>query len=148
MSKPQALLLAASTLVVGLVVGASNPLERSFERSNPVASPQSAPALADFIIDFGDGELALAPDQSFTPGESAFDLTKKITAEKKLLLVFDPPGEGGVFVKEIAGRKNGQNNKYWQYWVNAEQVQVAADKYQLQPNDVVEWKFIKSQPEQ
>lgn len=144
MSKRQALLLAASTLVVGLVVGASLPVER-LSQTGPSASPFSKAANADLMIDFGDGELLVARDQLFTLGETAFDLTKKITEAKNISFVYDPPGQWGVFVKEIDYRKNGTNNKYWQYWVNAEQIQVAADKYILQSNDVVEWKFIKIQ---
>jgi len=56
----------------------------------------------------------------------------------------DYPGMG-VFVRQIGEQKNG-SDKFWQYWVNNMQLQLAADKAPIRSGDVVEWKFIKSQP--
>ncbi|XOB40482.1 MAG: DUF4430 domain-containing protein [Candidatus Nealsonbacteria bacterium] len=47
----------------------------------------------------------------------------------------------GVFVESIDGLRNGTQDKYWQYWVNNELPQVAADKMQIKKNDVIEWRF-------
>jgi hypothetical protein len=54
-------------------------------------------------------------------------------------------GEMGILVEQMAGQKNGTDNKYWQYFVNGAQPMVGADKYVLQENDQVEWKFAKSE---
>jgi hypothetical protein len=54
-------------------------------------------------------------------------------------------GDMGVIVDEMAGLKNGDGGKYWQYFVNGVQPMVGADKYVLKNNDKVEWKFAKSE---
>ncbi|HPA25484.1 MAG TPA: DUF4430 domain-containing protein [bacterium] len=51
----------------------------------------------------------------------------------------------GVLVEQIGNYKNGAENKYWQYFVNGAQPMVGADKYILQNNDQVEWRFSASQ---
>ena len=47
----------------------------------------------------------------------------------------------GVFVESIAGIKNGDDGKYWQYYVNDTLGEVAADKKVLEGEDEVEWRF-------
>jgi hypothetical protein len=53
-------------------------------------------------------------------------------------------GDMGVLVEQLGDSANGQDEKYWQYFVNAVQPMVGADKYILNNNDQVEWKFAKS----
>jgi hypothetical protein len=59
-------------------------------------------------------------------------------------LVFKDYGAMGVLVEQLGSRKNGTENKYWQYFVNDVQPMVGADKYVLQDRDRVEWRFVKS----
>ena len=40
--------------------------------------------------------------------------------------------------------ENGENGKYWLYYVNGEMPMVSADKKELRPGDKVEFKFEKS----
>lgn len=47
----------------------------------------------------------------------------------------------GVFVESIGGIKNGDDEKYWQYYVNNVLGEVAADKKVLKEEDEVEWRF-------
>jgi len=47
----------------------------------------------------------------------------------------------GVFVESIGGIKNGDEGKYWQYYINNTLGDVAADKKAIGKNDVVEWRF-------
>ncbi len=54
-------------------------------------------------------------------------------------------GQMGVLVEQMGSQKNGTDGKYWQYFVNGAQPMVGADKYVLQSNDRVEWKFAKSE---
>lgn len=49
--------------------------------------------------------------------------------------------EYGVFVESIAGVKNGDDGKYWQYYVNDVLGDVAADNKILKEGDSVEWRF-------
>ncbi|PIV68420.1 MAG: hypothetical protein COS08_06660 [Euryarchaeota archaeon CG01_land_8_20_14_3_00_38_12] len=46
-----------------------------------------------------------------------------------------------MFVDSIAGAEGGQDGKWWQYYVNGELPMVGCDKYIVQNNDYIEWKF-------
>ena len=76
--------------------------------------------------------------------QTLFDLTKKTAEEKSLKFDYKDYGDLGYLVTQIGEQKNGTDNKFWQYWVNNEQVQVSADKYTVKPGDVIMWKFVKS----
>ena len=54
-------------------------------------------------------------------------------------------GEMGVLVEQMGSQKNGTDGKYWQFFVNGVQPMVGADKYVLQNNDRVEWRFAESE---
>ncbi len=47
----------------------------------------------------------------------------------------------GVFVESVAGIKNGDDGKYWQYYINDTLGEVAADKKVLVEEDEIEWRF-------
>ncbi len=49
--------------------------------------------------------------------------------------------EFGVFIESIGGIKNGDNGKYWQYYVNNKLGDVASDKKTITMSDIVEWRF-------
>ena len=50
----------------------------------------------------------------------------------------------GIFIESIDSVKNGQNNKYWLYYVNDKSPNVASDKMELEVGDMVEFKFEES----
>ncbi len=52
-----------------------------------------------------------------------------------------------VFVEGINGVFNNENNngRYWQYWIDGEYGQVAANKCILNNCSVVEWRYVPSQ---
>ena len=47
----------------------------------------------------------------------------------------------GVFIESVDGIKNGDDGKYWQYYINDVLGDVAADKKVLENGDIVEWRF-------
>jgi hypothetical protein len=49
--------------------------------------------------------------------------------------------EYGVFIESIKGVRNGDDGKYWQYYINGILGDVAADKKILKDEDLVEWRF-------
>lgn len=53
-------------------------------------------------------------------------------------------GSLGVLVTKIKEQKNGQDNKYWQYYVNGQMPQVGADKYIPKSGEKIEWIFAES----
>ncbi len=49
-----------------------------------------------------------------------------------------PPG---IFVTAINGTVNGTHGKYWQYWVDGQYGDIAADRKELFDGNVLLWKF-------
>lgn len=134
-------------LIAGFLFGkASNlnlPTSADKSGQEPFAIDESAQTVS-MMLDFGDGTFQVFDNLKFVQGESLFDITKRVAEDNGIEFIFDPPGEFGVFVRQIKDRKNGQENRYWQYWVNNVQVQLAADRYILKDGDVIEWQFVKS----
>ena len=79
----------------------------------------------------------------FKEGASAFDLLKE-GAEKLALALKAKNYDIGIFIEAIGDKENGQDGKYWLYYVNGEMPMAAADKNPLKIGDRVEFKFEKS----
>ena len=54
-------------------------------------------------------------------------------------------GYNSFFIEAINDIQNGEEDKYWQYYVNGEFAGIGSSSYLLEDNDVVEWRFEKSQ---
>ena len=53
-------------------------------------------------------------------------------------------GYDSYFIESINGIENGENDDYWQFYVNGKYADVGCSKYILHDNDVVEWRFESS----
>jgi len=96
---------------------------------------------AFLTLDFGQEKKELI--SPFFKGQTVLDILKK--AEKdKLLNLTTEESDFGVLIQEIDGYKNGEQNKYWMYYVNNEMPMVGVDAYQLSAGDEVKFKFEKS----
>jgi hypothetical protein len=98
----------------------------------------------EVILVIGEGEGTIKTfETEFKEGMTAFDLLKEKTGEVDLTLKFKTY-DVGVFIEVIGDKENGEDGKYWLYYVNGEMSQVASDKQLLVPGDKVEFKFEKS----
>jgi len=50
----------------------------------------------------------------------------------------------GIFIEAIGDKENGEDGKYWMYYVNEEMPMMAVDKKEIGPGDKIEFKFEKS----
>ena len=50
-------------------------------------------------------------------------------------------GYNSFFIEEINGTRNGEDGRYWQYYVNGEYADVGCSSYILHDYDTVEWRF-------
>ena len=67
------------------------------------------------------------------------------TATKNLGLILKTKQyDVGIFVEAIGDRENGQEGKYWLYYINEEIPMGASDKNKIKPGDKVEFKFEES----
>jgi hypothetical protein len=53
-------------------------------------------------------------------------------------------GYDSSLITGINGTVNGQNDSYWQFYVNGEYSTLGSNNYYLHENDQVEWRFEKS----
>ena len=68
-------------------------------------------------------------------GSNVLDVTESVVAVEK-----EWYGDL-VYVTGIAGVPNdAENGLFWQYWVNNELAPIAANKYNLEENDIVSWR--------
>lgn len=93
-------------------------------------------------IDGGSDQTSFFQSQ-FKDKMTAFDLLKEKTEESGLSLE-TKSYDIGIFIEKIGEKKNGENEKYWMYYVNGELPMVSSDKYELRSGDKVEFKFEKS----
>ena len=94
------------------------------------------------VIDNGQEDIKTF-EAEFRQGMTAFDLLKNKAEELDLILetkIFDI----GILVETIGDKKNGDQEKYWLYYVNDEMPMVAANKKEIEPGDKVEFKFEES----
>lgn len=101
--------------------------------SQPVIENKFSEKGVEAILIIDDGKpLKYEFDESIT----AFDLLKKagLALEVKNYDI-------GIFIEAIGNKKNGQDNKYWMYYINGKMPMIAADKYILKPGDKVEFRF-------
>lgn len=93
-----------------------------------------------YLIDKGDGDVL--KNQIYPSEDSTvFSLLEEI-GEKESFEVESMVYQGmGIFVESIDGIKGGTDDKWWQYFVNDESGEIAADKKEVKKGDKVEWKF-------
>jgi len=94
------------------------------------------------IIDNGE-ETPKNIEVKFQEGMTAFDLLKN-EIEKADIVLKTKTYDIGIFIEVIGDKENGEDGKYWMYYVNEEMPMVAADKKEIEPGDKVEFKFEKS----
>ena len=99
-------------------------------------------AKAVLVIDYGQGSSENL-EAEFKEGMTAFDLLEEKAKEIGLNLEVKTY-DMGVFIERIGEKKNGDDGKYWLYYLNGEMPMVSADKQALNPGDKVEFKFEKS----
>lgn len=90
----------------------------------------------DLIIDYGEGKIAT---YSAVYGNTVYDVLKHV--EEDLAV---EKYDFGILISSIGEYENSKDFA-WMYYVNSQVGEVAADKYELQDGDVVEWRYIKMQ---
>lgn len=91
------------------------------------------------VIDNSEG-TPKAFTAEFNEGITAFDLLKN-KAEELNIPLKTKTYDIGILVEAIGDKENGEDGKYWLYYVNGEMPMVAADKKEIKPGDKVEFKF-------
>lgn len=92
----------------------------------------------DLLVDYGE-DISKIFELEFKQGDTVFDLLQETDLDLEYTEY-----ETGVFIKEISGIKNGQNDKYWLYYINNEMAQKACNKLEVKKGDKIEFRFAES----
>ncbi|MBI1961147.1 MAG: DUF4430 domain-containing protein [Parcubacteria group bacterium] len=99
---------------------------------------------ASIMIDTG-AELLGFSELALAEGDTVWSVLERTAAAREELSVSSTDyGDLGILIERINSYENGADKKYWQYWVNNEYAEVAADAYAVRPGDVIMWKFTSS----
>lgn len=131
-------LLAGSILYLGSTVAKDVSRETEQASAGIVAGVESVRQEATLSI-IGGSQL-----RSYT-----FDLSEPATAldlvlrasQRENFSVETTAYDFGTIIDSIDGIAGGDQNRYWLYYVNNQQATVGADAYQVQPGDIVEFRY-------
>lgn len=97
----------------------------------------------EVVLIIDDGQSIRDFEMNFREGTTAFGLLEEKIKELDINLE-TKSYDMGIFIEAIGESKNGEDQKYWLYYVNGEMPMVSADKKELKAGDRVEFKFEKS----
>lgn len=100
---------------------------------------------ATIEIDYGNEKNISYKDKIDKNNETLFEFMKKILEKNNVMLEYKDFSGLGIMIEKIGDKKNGEDNKYWQYWINDNYAKVGADSYIIKAEDKIKWKFEKQQ---
>ena len=121
----------------------SNPISRPVDEKETTDLLDQEKEAAEAVLIIDNGIQPRTFTTEFKEGMTAFDLLKNKAEEIGLVLktkVYDI----GILVEAIGSEENGQDGKYWLYYVNGEMPMVASDKNKIKAGDKVEFRFEES----
>lgn len=134
-------------IVVGIIIISgwiifSSQIEQFLFQREVEISQETIEKEVVLVIDDGEG-IPKTFEAEFNERITAFDLLK-IKAEESNLTLKTKTFDIGIMVEAIGDKENGQDGKYWLFYINNEMSMEASDKKVLKPGDRVEFKFEKS----
>lgn len=103
-------------------------------------APAGQAGTASITLDFGDRETTEIPETVVSAGDSVFDLLINSGADVEFR---DFGGDLGIFIESIngVGKRQEDEGKWWQFWVNGEYAQTSASSIGVNPGDEILFKF-------
>ena len=127
-------------LIVGVLIGWSyQPLLVSAPARN--ISPEQNNAIS-LMLDYGNGKVQTFDKVKIASSGTVLDTLKDLAVKEDI--TFDSKTyEGmGTLVTRIDNSKNGDGERYWQYWVNNQKPSTGAQAQKVMGGDWIEWKFM------
>jgi hypothetical protein len=139
------LIVALIFFVAGFFLGQSYQLPAQISLTNQANQQAAAPVTV--IIQFADSQLTEFQNVAINQGTSVLELLQRLGADNGLSVSTESYEGLGVLVTAIGETINGQDNKYWQYFINGAMPLVGAGGYVLSGGERVEWKFAEASEE-
>ena len=143
--------IALVFLVVGFLLGVSFSNSQNSDPSSlsEISDMQNSGNLeqASIMIDNGYGTVTVYPyifGREVAPTVYSA-LSEVLVTQGVFLQTTSYPGQG-VLVEQIGDLHNSKDGRFWQYWVNHQYAMIASDEMQISPGDLIEWKFLITQP--
>ena len=141
MKKKYIIFIAIAIIIIGVwMIFQSHDSEKDFFLEKDQVLQQQENSLKEqvfLVIDYGDGNSQIF-NLEFNQGMTAFDL---LSTKAEELNIKTGTYDAGIFIESIQEKKNGQDGKYWLYYINGEMPMVSADNIELKPEDKIEFKF-------
>jgi hypothetical protein len=103
---------------------------------------QAQSATVRLVVDYGDGVIKTITDLPWAKGSTVLDV---MNAAKSHGISFSYTGSGAsaflTRIDDVANEGGGGSKKNWQLWVNTSYADKSFGVYELQPLDVVFWRF-------
>ncbi|MDD5627255.1 MAG: DUF4430 domain-containing protein [Patescibacteria group bacterium] len=97
---------------------------------------------ATISINFGNDQVKNFTLE-FLPEETVYNLLEKLANQNEINLE-TKQYDLGTLIEAIDGIKNGQDNKYWLYYVNGQMAPVGVTEQKVSPDDKIEFRFEES----
>lgn len=127
-------------LIVGVLIGWSyQPLLVSAPARN---IPPEQNNTISLMLDYGNGKVQTFDKVTIASSGTVLDTLKDLAGKEDI--AFDSKTyEGmGTLVTQINNSKNGDGERYWQYWVNNQKPSTGAQAQKVMSGDWIEWKFM------
>jgi len=130
------LIIVTALIILVVTVSNSEWLSLSIQRGNSnevVQNVQMRIISPDWNV-----EYYAAITENVTVADFLFECADhyNFTVTKKYFTGYD-----SFLIKSINSIENGEDDRYWQYYINDEFADVGCSNYFLKNNDVVEWRF-------
>lgn len=109
---------------------------------NQVQKQEEYAYLVTFEFDSQD-IISLEYPYTFSPDQSLFIITQELAQAQNWDFNYQEYEGLGILVTQINDKTNGDDQKYWQYYVDNVQPQISADKYYPKYKEHITWKFIE-----
>lgn len=134
-------LLAVLFLIIGFLFGLGYRPQIAIapqpENSNSVQPSK----VASLTIEFDSNNLREVENIYNVQGQTVLELLKTVAQENNLPVMTRDYGSLGVMVTQIGDKINGQDNKYWQYYINGKYSEIGAGSYKLTGSEKIDWRF-------
>ena len=125
-----------AVVVTAMVIGGASAIY-----INKEAKEISGRVTATVIIDFENGTKWAFSDMT-TKNATVFGFLMEAARNGNFTVEYTYYGQyDSNLVDSIAGKINGENNSYWQYWINGEYGMVGADRQPVKNGNIIEWTF-------
>jgi len=135
-------------IVIGIIIVVSGLAIFSYEISRLIPEKEvgifQENIKKEIVLVIDDGrEFPKTFETELNEKATVFDLLKE-GIEKLDLTLRTKTYNIGIMVEAIGNTENGQDGKYWLFYVNGELASVSVDKKEIKAGDKIEFKFEKS----